>query len=311
MRKVLGYLIDHIKCEKPISALLVLLVTFLLTFGKYYFDINTYFYGTSLTHWLAKFSFYTIPFFLVVFIFLPKKTRPQVLLKLDFWFLCLIILSVLFVNKYFRFYQGFAESVPRELDYFYYKFGFNLHTAFFYFGLPFLYYCIQYKGTKGFGSAVGFEKSNYRPYLYMIGLMLPLLFIVSFQDDFLRTYPRYRPGDLEVFYNIPYALSLLVYELSYAFQFITLEMFFRGFFIFFLFRYLGNNAVWAMVIVYALLHFEKPMAETVGSIFGGYILGVISLRTRSIWGGVIVHVGIALMMEILAFFQQWDTLLPN
>jgi hypothetical protein len=43
------------------------------------------------------------------------------------------------------------------------------------------------------------------------------------------------------------------------------------------------------------------MHETIGSFFGGFILGTIALHTKSIWGGIIIHVGIALLMELLAF----------
>jgi hypothetical protein len=46
------------------------------------------------------------------------------------------------------------------------------------------------------------------------------------------------------------------------------------------------------------------MPEAVSSIFGGYILGVIALQTRSIWGGILVHVGIAWMMEAIAWLQD-------
>jgi hypothetical protein len=57
-------------------------------------------------------------------------------------------------------------------------------------------------------------------------------------------------------------------------------------------------------VLYCTLHFGKPMGEAVSSVFGGYILGVVAYETRSIWGGVIVHIGIAWMMEIIAFAQK-------
>jgi hypothetical protein len=39
-------------------------------------------------------------------------------------------------------------------------------------------------------------------------------------------------------------------------------------------------------------------------VIGGYILGVVAYETKSIWGGVIVHLGIAWMMEVVAFAQR-------
>jgi membrane protease YdiL (CAAX protease family) len=58
-----------------------------------------------------------------------------------------------------------------------------------------------------------------------------------------------------------------------------------------------------MVVVYAMIHFEKPLLEAISSIAGGFVLGVIAERTRSIYGGVIVHLGIAWMMEIAGSFH--------
>ena len=40
------------------------------------------------------------------------------------------------------------------------------------------------------------------------------------------------------------------------------------------------------------------MAEAISSFFGGTLLGIVAYNTGSIWGGLIVHLGIAWMMEI-------------
>jgi hypothetical protein len=53
-----------------------------------------------------------------------------------------------------------------------------------------------------------------------------------------------------------------------------------------------------------MLHFGKPMGEAVSSIFGGFILGVIALYSRSILGGVIIHLGVAWLMEFTAWCQH-------
>jgi membrane protease YdiL (CAAX protease family) len=56
-----------------------------------------------------------------------------------------------------------------------------------------------------------------------------------------------------------------------------------------------------MAATYAVLHFGKPMGETISSFFGGYILGVLALYTRNIWGGVFIHVLLAFGMEVFAY----------
>jgi membrane protease YdiL (CAAX protease family) len=47
------------------------------------------------------------------------------------------------------------------------------------------------------------------------------------------------------------------------------------------------------------------MAESIGAAFGGLILGVIAMRTGSIFGGIIVHIGVAMMMEAGAYAQLY------
>jgi hypothetical protein len=59
-----------------------------------------------------------------------------------------------------------------------------------------------------------------------------------------------------------------------------------------------------MVVVYAFLHFGKPAGETISSIFGGYILGILAFQSRNIFGGLIAHLGVAWGMEYFAYLQS-------
>ena len=43
----------------------------------------------------------------------------------------------------------------------------------------------------------------------------------------------------------------------------------------------------------------------ISSFFGGYILGVFAYYSRSIWGGIIVHMGIALLMDLAAVLAKY------
>ena len=147
----------------------------------------------------------------------------------------------------------------------------------------------------------GFDKS---PYLIMMLIMTPLLIWASFDESFLRAYPTYQPGRAETFWEISHWVTFSGYEILYAITFMALEILFRGFLIFEMEKYLGDRVVIPMVCVYCTLHFGKPMMECISSIFGGFILGVIALRTRSVFGGIWVHVFIALGMDLLAFLQE-------
>ncbi len=132
--------------------------------------------------------------------------------------------------------------------------------------------------------------------LLLLGV-LPLVYLSSLRPAFLSTYP-FNPG-------VGQAVKfLIVWEALYVFQFFGLEYFFRGFLLFPLEKELGNTAVLVMTVPYAMIHFQKPFLEANAAIFAGLILGLMALRTRSIWGGVILHGTVAVTMDLLALCQQ-------
>jgi hypothetical protein len=136
-----------------------------------------------------------------------------------------------------------------------------------------------------------------RPYVFMLMVMAPLVLWASFRPAFLDTYPDYRAGRAEAFLGVSQVATYGAYEVSYGLRYVAIELFFRGFLLLGLERFLGRAVLMPMVTLYAFWHFGKPVPEAIGSIFAGYILGVIALRTRSIVGGILVHVGVALGMD--------------
>jgi membrane protease YdiL (CAAX protease family) len=130
-------------------------------------------------------------------------------------------------------------------------------------------------------------------YLVLFLLILPAVILVSRTAAFRETYPFYRMA------NRSYA-DLWTWEVLYAIQFVSLEFFFRGFLLQGLRRALGANAIFVMIVPYCMIHYGKPLPETFGSIFAGVILGTLAMRTRSIWGGVLIHIGVAITMDVLA-----------
>ncbi|NNE28673.1 MAG: CPBP family intramembrane metalloprotease, partial [Saprospiraceae bacterium] len=97
-----------------------------------------------------------------------------------------------------------------------------------------------------------------------------------------------------------YLNYFLSYEPFYLGGFMMLEWLFRGLLVIGMVKYLGHRAILPMAALYCLIHFGKPMGECISSIFGGYLLGVFAYYSRSIWGGIIVHMGIAFMMDLAA-----------
>jgi membrane protease YdiL (CAAX protease family) len=133
-------------------------------------------------------------------------------------------------------------------------------------------------------------------YAIMFALILPAVFLASRTHAFRSTYPFYQWANRSLF-------DLWAWEAMYAVQFLSLEFFFRGFILQGLRRAMGANAILVMIVPYCMIHYGKPMAETFGAIGAGIILGTLAMRTRSIWGGVAIHVGVAWTMDLLAVSQ--------
>ena len=147
-------------------------------------------------------------------------------------------------------------------------------------------------------------------YALMLALMVPLITLASFQPDFLASYPTYKDTNANEFFAVPEWVTVLIYELCYGWDFVPTELLFRGFLVIGMSQSrpgqaLGRGAVLPMVVWYCAIHFGRPMGEAVSSVFGGYLLGVLALSTRSIWGGLLIHIGIAWGMEIAAFLQSY------
>lgn len=149
-------------------------------------------------------------------------------------------------------------------------------------------------------SFFGLTPKNFRwkPYLLMIIIMIPLIAAASTQQEFLHFYPKLN--------NINAALRgvkhnwfhKFFYELAYGIDFISVELFFRGFLVLAFVKIAGKDAILPMACFYCAIHFGKPLGECISSYFGGILLGIVVLNTRSILGGLVVHLGIAWLMEL-------------
>jgi hypothetical protein len=139
------------------------------------------------------------------------------------------------------------------------------------------------------------------PYFILLLLMLPLLFAAGTQKDFQAVYPR--AAHLNLPDNDRHWLgATLAYEVVYSLDYVMTEFFFRGFLIIPFARIVGPKAILPMCAFYVSIHFDKPLGEAISSFFGGLILGILAFRTKSIYGGVIVHLGIALGMELVGWW---------
>lgn len=130
----------------------------------------------------------------------------------------------------------------------------------------------------------------------MAGVILCFAFIASHAQGFQQTYPFYRGAGRSW-------LDFGLWQLVYLSQFVMLEFFFRGFLLHALAPRFGATAIFVMVVPYLMIHFPKPWAEAFGALPFGILLGAIALRSRSIWGGALVHMSIALGMDLMSLAQ--------
>lgn len=164
---------------------------------------------------------------------------------------------------------------------------------------------IIWKSEKEKGSFYGLSFKNFqaRPYLIMLLIMIPLVTAASTQPDFLNMYPKLK--NISFLSGRNNGLYKLLYEVSYGIDFISIELFFRGFLVLAFARWFGKDAILPMALFYCTIHFGKPLGECISSFFGGLVLGVVTYHTRTILGGLMVHVGIAWMMELGGYLGNY------
>lgn len=138
---------------------------------------------------------------------------------------------------------------------------------------------------------------HWRGYLLLLSPILVFVVLVSLGEDFVNHYPFYDQAGRSW-------LDFLLWELLYMSQFVFLEFFFRGFMLNALRPAIGANAIWVMCVPYMMIHLPKLALEATGAILFGLFLGILALQSRSIWGGVLVHAGVALSMDVAALLRK-------
>ena len=152
---------------------------------------------------------------------------------------------------------------------------------------------------RDYGFALKGLLSHLPLYVFFFGCVAPFVVVLSGTDHFLSAYPLAKAAGTTW-------TMLIVWELAYALQFITLEFFFRGFLIFGPRRTLGAWVVPMMAMPYLMLHFQKPALEAFGSIIAGMALGMVALWSRSIYAGMVIHIAVAWSMDLLALYHKGD-----
>lgn len=168
----------------------------------------------------------------------------------------------------------------------------------FYFILPALLIKFGFRqNLKDYGLAWNGLHRHGWPYLILLGVMLPVIIGASFNPHFKEYYPFFSYASASV-------TGFLLWELAYGLHFIAVEFFFRGFLVFGLAERLGPYAFFISAVPYCMVHFSKPAGEAIGAILAGLALGYLAWKNRSIWGGALVHWGVAITMDLASTLQK-------
>ncbi len=161
------------------------------------------------------------------------------------------------------------------------------------------------KRLRDFGAKVRGMTSGWWVYVVMFVVIMPAVLWASTTESFQRTYPFFKPsadGSPTVLTDA-YWSRFWIWQVLYGLQFVSLEFFFRGFMLHGTRARLGPYSILVMMVPYCMIHFGKPLPETIGAIIAGTVLGFMSLKTRSVWLGAVLHIAVALTMDLLAIGQ--------
>lgn len=248
--------------------------------------------------------FHSVPYLIAVL--LLKVFNYPIRLTKGFWAAFAFAFFLIGIRRGTDYYQSLSSWFDPQDWQFLRSFVYNIYTLLIMFIPLWLMYKLKYKKGLGHFYGIQIKGVKFGPYWLMLLGMVPLIVGASFSASFLEMYPTYsvhRGNEFALHHSINSNWSFWIYEFAYIIDYASIEVFYRGFLIFIMVKYLGRHAILPMVAAYVWLHFGKPLGETIGSAFGGYILGITALYSRNIWGGIFIHMGVAFLMDVFAFWQ--------
>ncbi|MDJ1499730.1 CPBP family intramembrane glutamic endopeptidase [Xanthocytophaga agilis] len=308
MKKIIHYLLTHIRQDFTLRTygLVTLFLIVSISFN-YYVDLEDSIidsYVGSPQRYLWYFLLYSFSYYGTIGILRITGQLSKKSLDKNFWVYSLFGMLVLSIEPEFSYSVGsYVSKLDSSLYYWNYKLAHELAPLVCTL-IPLALFYVYYRPRPETFYGLTFYKVDLKPYFIMWLIMIPPIIWASFQPDFLETYPTYRSPLPDEQLGLPKGVLAFIYELAYGSAFVMTELIFRGFLVIGIAVIIGKEAILPMVVTYAFLHFGKPLGETIGAIFGGYILGVIALYSRNIWGGVAIHLGVAWLMEVAAWIQK-------
>ena len=281
--------------------LAVLIIIAQVKFNIYDIIISpTYDHGTSM---LRIPLIYIMVYFIVLIPSLAMHSELWRLRRWQVWVFPIILLTIDGAGQGFYGYVHWADEHGLSLkDKYYLQLvgSFMFRSVFIV-----LMLCVFRKLTNGRFGLFGLKRSTkyLRVYALIYVLLLPLFLFVSFTPQFLSYYPKMHIDFYDGAMGWERWQLVGLFEMFYANDYIGVEGMFRGALVIGMARWLGCRAVLPMALTYMCIHLGKPDLELCSSVIGGYILGVLAWRTRHLWGGIIIHLGIAMFFEVVGIIR--------
>ena len=191
-----------------------------------------------------------------------------------------------------RYFSHFSNLCYFDIYRYVYQF---LATLILFFLFPLVIIKLVFKEKlKDYGLSLGDKRYGLRFIIITIPLIVtPIIILGSHMPQIRAEYPLSKLVQDK-------ASVFLLYEFSYVLlYYVGWEFFFRGYMLFGLREKFGDTyAILLQVIPSALLHFNKPESEFLGSIVLGIVLGYLALRTRSILYPLIIHSCIGVFTDL-------------
>ncbi len=291
---------------RPLKYLYAFLLVILIIIGQLRFHIYdiiiapSYDDGTSM---LRLPMVYIAMYFLVLIPTLAMHHELWRLRRWQAWLLPMVLLTIDGMGQGFDTYRRWAaEYAAWHKDKFYMQLvgSFLFRSVFIVLSL-----CVFRWLVDGRFGLYGLRRSAkyLRVYALIYVMLLPMFLAVSFTPQFLNYYPKMDIAYCDGALGWSNAGLIGLFELCYANDFLGVESMFRGAMVIGLARWLGARTVLPMAIAYMCIHLGKPDLELCSSVIGGYTLGILAYRTRHLWGGIIIHLGIAMFFELVGIIR--------
>lgn len=297
---IFNFVKENFNVKLYLSVIAIVTVIVFVEYKWFIYDTITTKYAFDNRIYLINFITFAFTYYLVVFAVKIFKKNEATLNK-EFWLKSLVGLMILSVYISYYGHLGIKTDLVYPEKYFFTYTLENLSgivTAL----LPiYLVYRIFDKNRDNPFYGFNFKNFNFKIALILTFFAILIAFVGSRFQAVSTYYPILNRTGYKFFSNtvgLDPMLSAGIFESAYMFDFVMIELIFRGFMIFGFVKLLGKNAILPIAAVYSVIHFGKPLPETISSFFGAYFLGIIAYSQKNIGIGVVLHCSLALAIEI-------------